>query len=177
MTIPGRIITKRLVLRKPRMDDAADIFKKYARDRKVTKYLIWKPHKQLQTVRSFLKKTIKNMLKGDECPYVIEKRSTGELIGMITARITGHKASIGYVLARKFWGKGFATEAAISLIKILKKERSIFRIWATCDNENKASARVLVKSGMKLEGILKKWIKLHSFIKPRDALCYSVTRK
>ena len=113
---------------------------------------------------------------GTEYAYVVELKGTGELIGSISARIDGHKSNIGYVLARNHWGKGYMTEATRALIKELEKNRSIRRIWATCDVANKASARVLAKSGMNREGILKKWMIRNISGKPRDTYSYSKTR-
>ncbi len=42
---------------------------------------------------------------------------------------------------------------------------------------NKASAWVLEKSGMRLEGILRKWMVRNVSKKPRDTFCYSTVRK
>ncbi len=55
----------------------------------------------------------------------------------------------------------------------------IFRIWATCDVQNPASARVLEKAGMTKEGILRRRTRrpnLGSDV-PRDDLVYSWARK
>ena len=55
---------------------------------------------------------------------------------------------------------------------------SVFRVWAVCDVENRASARVLEKAGFLREGVLKKW-SLHPNISaiPRDCYSYSQTRQ
>ena len=52
-----------------------------------------------------------------------------------------------------------------------------FRVWATTDVENRASARVLEKAGFELEGTLRRW-DVHPNLSsaPRDALCYSRVR-
>ena len=54
------------------------------------------------------------------------------------------------------------------------KQDDVFRVWATCDVDNPASARVLEKAGFEFEGILRKWDE-HPNVAPgrRDALCYS----
>lgn len=54
MKPPEVIETERLRLRRPVMEDAEVIFAEYAQDAEVTKYLTWRPHKRLETVREFL---------------------------------------------------------------------------------------------------------------------------
>jgi hypothetical protein len=58
-----------------------------------------------------------------------------------------------------------------------RKTYGIFRVWALCDVDNLASARVMEKVGMQREGILRRWI-LHPNLsdEPRDVYCYSVVK-
>jgi len=82
-----------------------------------------------------------------------------KLIGACGIRIQDpvlRTADMGYVLNRGYWGKGYATEAAKALIHFGFSKLKFHRIWATCDVQNKASARVLEKAGMKREGLLRK---------------------
>jgi len=174
--MPLIINTRRLVLRKPRLSDAPMIFKTYACDPKVTKYVTFKPHKSLKETKSFVKRTIAEY-KLKRFTFAVESRETGELMGNFAFRIDRFKAEIGYVLAAKYWGKGYATEAARAVICQLFKNSGIFRVWAVCDTGNKASARVLIKAGMRLEGKLKRWmIHPNRSKSPRDCFCYAITR-
>ncbi|MBA4375590.1 MAG: hypothetical protein C0401_05385 [Anaerolinea sp.] len=77
-----------------------------------------------------------------------------ELIGMIELRLDQHCADLGYVIAREYWGNGYATEITQSVVEWAVAQESIYRVWAICDIENLASARVLEKTGMQREGIL-----------------------
>jgi RimJ/RimL family protein N-acetyltransferase len=61
------------------------------------------------------------------------------------------------VLNRKYWGQGFATEAARALVTWLSGLGPIRRVWATCDAENIASVRVLEKVGLSQEAVLRRW--------------------
>jgi ribosomal-protein-alanine N-acetyltransferase len=47
-------------------------------------------------------------------------------------------------------------------------------VWAVCDVDNLASARVLEKAGMGREGRLRRWV-LHPNVSaaPRDCWCYA----
>ncbi len=47
-------------------------------------------------------------------------------------------------------------EAVRAVVRWASSNPSVFRVWAVCDVENRASARVLEKTGFLREGILKK---------------------
>ncbi|WP_281063347.1 GNAT family N-acetyltransferase [Leptolyngbya sp. Cla-17] len=53
----------------------------------------------------------------------------------------------------------------------------IYGVWAFCDVENAASARVMEKVGMQREGMLKRWF-IHPNIskEPRDCYCYAISK-
>ncbi len=52
---PEEIATKRLILRRPRLSDADDIFDTYAADPEVTRYVTWPPYKDRSEVAPFLR--------------------------------------------------------------------------------------------------------------------------
>lgn len=68
-------------------------------------------------------------------------------MGMIEARMDGHRVELGYVLARAFWGNGYMPEAAEAIVTWALNQPEIYRVWAVCNTENTASARVLEKVG------------------------------
>jgi len=96
---------------------------------------------------------------------------------MIEIRPNGHRADFGFVLARAYWGKGLMPEAISALVKITLAQPSIYRMEATCDFDNKASARALEKAGLSREGLLRRYI-IHPNIspEPRDSLLYAITK-
>jgi ribosomal-protein-alanine N-acetyltransferase len=77
-------------------------------------------------------------------------------------------------LARQYWNNGYVTEATKALISHLFNNSDLIRIEAQTMVENAASGKVLEKSGMKFEGILRK----RAFIKGRDLdmKMYSILR-
>ncbi len=177
MRPPELIHTERLVLRPPRLSDAESIFRAYAQDAEVTRYVVWRPHKSVQETERFLADRVASLEKGAQFPWVITRREGSELIGMVEIRINDFKADVGYVVARPFWGKGVATEALLPVVEWAQRQQSIYRVWALCDAENVASARVLEKVGMKCEGLLRRNI-LHPNMgdEPRDCYCYAVVK-
>ena len=174
---PESIETQRLLLRKPLPKDADSIFQAYAQDREVTRYLEWRPHASVGTTREFIANCQSQWASAKAFPYVITKKDNGELLGMIEIRPNGHRANFGFVLARPYWGRGLMPEAASALVSIALAQPSIFRVAATCDVENSASARVLEKAGLSREGLLRRNI-IHPNIspEPRDSLLYAITR-
>ncbi|MFH0909051.1 MAG: GNAT family N-acetyltransferase [bacterium] len=173
MKPPKTLSTKRLSLRQVRRSDAKPIFTTYAQDHEATRYLVWRPHRDIEETREFIQRCAEAWQKGTEFTWAICLRDN-TLIGCIALRIDGFKADTGYVIARPFWGKGFASEALKAVVDWAMQQPWIFRVWAVCDVENPASARVMEKVGMKKEGLLRRWIiHPHMSSAPRDCLCYS----
>ena len=175
---PEMIYTERLFLRKPNLEDAVSIFDQYAQDVEVTQYLTWAPHQSITDTTAFLNRCISVWNEGTAFPWTIVRSSDKQLLGMIEiVRIDHSGINLGYVLARKFWGKGYMTESLKKIINWAFEQDDIFRIWAICDIENIASSRVMEKSGMQREGILRRWLKLSYFGDiPRDCYCYSIVK-
>jgi [ribosomal protein S5]-alanine N-acetyltransferase len=177
MKPPELLATTRLQLRLPTQADAESIFRGYAQDSEVTKYLTWQPHQDLATTRAFLERCLRCWDEETAFPWVIMRNADHALLGMIEVRLDGFRADLGYGLARPYWGHGYATEAVQAVVRWALSQENIYRVWATCDVENLASARVLEKAGMQREGILRRFI-IHPNIssEPRHCYCYAVVK-
>jgi len=178
MKPPETLETERLYLRKPVMVDATPIFEQYAQDRDVTRFLTWKPHSSLEDTKKFLQRCIRVWKEGTSFPWAIIRKSDNQLIGMIEiVSMDFSGALVGFVLAKPYWGKGYMKEALQKIIQWCLTQEYLFRVWAFCDVDNKASARVMKKAGMKKEGILRRWITLPQIDNnPRDCYCYAVVK-
>lgn len=171
-----RITTKRLILRKPKLSDAKAIFSRYAQDNDVTKYLVWKSHKDISETETFLEGCIGKWGQ-NERSFVIIKKNSKKLTGMIGVRFKNSEADIGYVLAKNEWNKGYTTEALKAIVDFSFSEPTIKKVYAVCDIENKASARVMEKAGLKREKILKRYITHpNRSSKKRDVFLFSLSR-
>jgi ribosomal-protein-alanine N-acetyltransferase len=177
MKMPEQIETERLVLRKPRLDDARAIFEGWAQDPEVTRYLTWSPHQRIEETQEFVQHCLSAWEHATRFPYMITLKENGQIIGMIDPRIEGPKVGIGYGAAPAYWGKGYVPEATRAIIDWAFQQPSIYRVYATTDVENIASRRVLEKVGMQCEGILRKYI-LHPNMGtiPRDSYMYAITK-
>ena len=156
--LPDRIVSPRLVLRRPQQTDAAAIFARYATDIDVARYMIWRPHAVVSETEAFIADCIRAWEGGDRRPYVLALHETEHApIGMLEARLLGTTlVDIGYVLARAHWGQALMPEAVMALTDMLLATPSIFRVQATCDIDNRPSARTLEKSGFVREAVLQR---------------------
>jgi ribosomal-protein-alanine N-acetyltransferase len=174
---PKTIKTERLRLRKAKLADAEAIFRQYAQDPEVTRYVSWRAHRNLEETREYVQMCLLAWDVGKAFHWVIESAEDKQVIGMIIARVNAEKWELGYVLAQAYWRQGYMTEALTAIIAWALKQKEIHRVWAVCDIDNKASARVMEKIGMQREGILKRW-SLHPNLsaEPRDSFCYAITK-
>ena len=96
---------------------------------------------------------------------------------MIEARVGARSVNLGYALSRRLWRQGRMSEALDLVIGWSLAQPAIFRVWATCDVENAASAGVLERAGMLREGVLRRWV-VHPNLgtEPRDCFCYAIVK-
>jgi len=152
--------TARLRLRPLCHDDAADIFQ-YAGDPRVTEFLPWQPHKSLDDTHKFIETTLNHQEWPDLAPWGIEHKADEKIIGACGFHhwhLEHARAELGYVLAHRYWGNGYMTEAVRAVISYGFDEMLLNRIEALCRVPNVASARVLEKSGLKFEGVLQQYM-------------------
>ena len=171
---PNEMETVRLRLRPMGTGDAQTVFETYAQDEQVTRFLTWQPHRSIDETRRYMQACKIAWREGTAFPWALLRKSDDRLIGSIELRIDQHTVEIGYVIARSFWGQGYASEAARSLVDWAYAHPAIYRVWASCDAENMASARVLEKAGLVFEGRLQRWLhhSAHHGL-PRDVLVYA----
>ncbi|WP_120495888.1 GNAT family N-acetyltransferase [Kiloniella sp. EL199] len=91
----------------------------------------------------------------DTKDFVVEDKITGKIIGEMTFHLwfVERTWEMGWLILPEFQGKGYASEAANSLIKIGFEEMQLQRIVAMAQPENQASWRVMEKIGMRREGL------------------------
>jgi [ribosomal protein S5]-alanine N-acetyltransferase len=146
-----RVLTgPRLTLRAPRIEDADVLFERIASDPEVTRYLAWPTHPDVAETRRVITELFN---VGSERTWLLELE--GEPVGLCGWRPTsGHSVDIGYCLGRRWWGQGLMSEAVGLLMDDVRSDASVYRVSAYCHVDNTASARVLERSGLTLEGRL-----------------------
>jgi RimJ/RimL family protein N-acetyltransferase len=89
--------------------------------------------------------------------FAVIEKSGGAFMGDIAVHFTdGRQAELGYTLAPKFQGRGYATEAAAAVLGWLFGALKLHRVAASADPRNKASIVVMKRLGMRKEGYFKK---------------------
>lgn len=152
-----QIYTERLLLRKYEYKDVPDVYE-YTGDPEVTKHLSWNFHTSEYEALEFLNIVTEQYLKGEASPWAIELRAEKKVIGSIGIVQWDpffNRAEIGFVLNKKYWNKGFTSEAINAVLKCCFETLNINRVEATCEVDNKTSAHVLKKAGMTYEGTLR----------------------
>ena len=150
--------TERLILRRFVIDDAESVFRNWAHDDEVTKYMRWKAHTGLDETKKTLETWIQDYAKNDCYNWAIVLNEINEPIGSITA--VKHDddikmAHIGYCIGKKWWNRGIVSEALSAAIKFFFEEVGLNRIEATYDPNNPNSGKVMAKCGMKYEGLMR----------------------
>ena len=152
--------TPRLILRKLVIDDAEDIFA-YASDPQVTTYTSWETHQSIDDTYKYLNDFVFELYRsGKGMDWGIVEKESGKLIGTcgLYVETIHRRGTLGYDLAKPYWGKGFITEAAKVAISFGFHVMQLQRIQAICEVDHGASARVLEKVGMQFEGILHNYV-------------------
>ncbi|MVA76741.1 GNAT family N-acetyltransferase [Auraticoccus sp. F435] len=78
----------------------------------------------------------------------LERKADGEVVGycgLVEGTCEG-EPELAYELLRRFWGRGYATEAAEAVLEWARSS-GYRRVWATVREWNTASRRVLAKLG------------------------------
>lgn len=150
-----KIETSRLILRKAVLEDAAPMFRNWASDPEVTKFLTWPTHKSIEVSQKVLDSWLSEYEKDDYYQWMIVLKELGEPIGSISTvhqREDIGEAEIGYCIGRQWWHKGIMSEALAAVIDYLFGQVGMSRIAARHDPNNPHSGGVMKKCGMKYEG-------------------------
>jgi RimJ/RimL family protein N-acetyltransferase len=150
-----RLETGRLILRRFTVGDAEDMYRNWASDPEVTRYLTWPCHISSKATAELLAAWVEKYAEGDYYNWAIEFKETGTVIGSISVVKLDeiiNAAEIGYCLSRAYWGRGIMPEALRAVMDYLFDEAEVNRIAAYHDVNNPKSGRVMQKAGMQYEG-------------------------
>lgn len=167
----------RLLLREPAAGDAAVVFAAWSGDPEATRYLAWRPHASLAEAEAALAQRIERLAAGVEYSWFLELAGASEPIGVVSAWPADADLELGFVLSRRFWGQGLATEAVGAVAEWALAAPGVMRLWATCDAENLASARVLENIGFTCRGPFERAIlRPNLSAEPRPSLYFTRER-
>lgn len=159
------IETERLMLRPYRSTDAELMFKNWASDREVAKFLTWNAHRSISDTEAIINLWLSEYNELSRYNWIIMLKEIGEPIGSIDVVHVYDNidaAEIGYCIGREWWGQGIVTEAFTEVIKYLFGEIGFNQIRAAHAVKNPASGRVMEKCGLKYEGTFRQFFRATS---------------
>ena len=154
------IRTERLLLRPFTVEDAEAMYRNWASDEDVTRFLSWPAHADPSVSEAVLRAWTENYAQPDYYQWAITfKDAPQEPIGSIGVinDIDPQIASahIGYCIGKPWWHKGITSEALKAVIDFLFDEVGFHRIEAVHDANNPHSGGVMRKCGLRYEGTLR----------------------
>lgn len=154
-----RLETDRLILRRFMNEDAAAMYKNWASDEEVTKYLTWPTHSCQETSQRVIEDWVKQYANEDYYQWAIVLKENGDepigSIAVVHMKEDVSMAHIGYCIGRPWWHQGITSETLKAVMDFLFDEVDVNRIEARHDSRNPNSGMVMKKCGMKYEGTLR----------------------
>jgi RimJ/RimL family protein N-acetyltransferase len=146
--------TKRLVLRTFNERDGEWLYE-LDNDPEVMRYI----NGGIHTPRSFILNKVMPLFQEYESGqtgigfWALSEKNADEPIGWCCLRRRNGQidtASLGYRLAKRAWGYGYATEASEELVRVAFEKLELQALIATTYEENRGSRRVLEKLGFRV---------------------------
>ena len=155
-----KILTDRLILNEITWEDLADIHHLHSIF-EVDEFNTVGLPKNIEETRQNIKPFVEAGKNSPQSRYTwsVKLEDTNEFIGLAGISLSNDKFKIGeifYKLLPEFWGNGYATEISRKIIEVGFENFNLHRITAGFAIENIKSKRVLEKSGLTEEGILRK---------------------
>jgi RimJ/RimL family protein N-acetyltransferase len=158
MGASGVIETERLLLRKPRTDDAPGLLEAFA-DPEAMRFIGDGSTTDLAGAEQAVARWLERWNAWGIGMFVIERSEDESVLGRAgflrwdreTWEIGGSETEIGWGLAREHWGHGYATEAAVALRDWAFGERGLTRLISLIQPRNLPSIRVAEKLGERYE--------------------------
>ena len=154
-----KLETDRLILRKYIAEDAIAMYKNWASDKEVTKFLTWPAHSNPEISQSIINNWVSRYSNDDYYHWAILLKDNGEEpigdIAVLNIKENTSTAHIGYCIGRAWWHQGITSEALKAVMDFLFDRVDIKRIDARHDSRNPNSGKVMKKCGMEYEGTLR----------------------
>jgi RimJ/RimL family protein N-acetyltransferase len=153
MTVP--LESERLLLRPFAASDEEALFSIHSHP-EVARWLYWEPRDEAEVQAALAKKIAGTTLErdGDSLSLAVVLKTTSEVVGDATLFLLSaehRQGEIGFLFHPDHHGRGYATEAAESLLRLAFEEFALHRVIGRLEPRNEASARVLERLGMRRE--------------------------
>jgi len=152
------LTTERLILRPFTLADAPVMFRNWASDPEVTKFLTWPTHPDVETSEKVTAEWVALYREPDFYQWAIVPKAVGEPIGSIAAvKVDENVQSvhIGYCISRRWWQRGYTGEALGEMLRFFFEDVGVNRVDSRHDPNNPNSGRVMAHCGMIKEGTMR----------------------
>jgi [ribosomal protein S5]-alanine N-acetyltransferase len=150
--------TDRLILRPFLVSDGKEV-QRLAGDARIAEMTLAVPHPYPDGVaEEWIATHPQSFLNGEGVIFAITLKTTDTLIGCISIdgiSKTHQRGEAGYWIGTEFWNQGYCTEALKALIEFGFKRMDLNKITSRHMSKNPQSGKVMLKAGMKQEGLLK----------------------
>lgn len=153
--LPATIRTRRLTLRRVRLEDADDVFSFACED-------IWmrllpdarQPYQRGDAERWVARRFLAHWRTEPTWAIAID----GRMVGWVGLNIEPEhaQAELSYAMRPDLRGQGLATEAVRAVVDRVFLDTRLGRVWGRVDPPNVASVRVLEKVGMQREAVMRR---------------------
>ncbi len=153
-----RLETERLIMRAFVPEDARPMFRNWANDPEVTRFLTWPTHTSEEVTSKVVASWVEKNSDPASYQWAIVWKETMEPIGsisVVTWREEVGEAQVGYCIGKEWWHRGITTECFSEVIRFLFREVGVNRIFAQHDANNPHSGMVMKKCGLRYEGLLR----------------------
>jgi [ribosomal protein S5]-alanine N-acetyltransferase len=164
--------TERLILRKILPSDDKGMFELDSAP-EVQRFLGNKPIKSIREARQIIAFIRSQYQENGIGRWAVVEKESNSFVGWAGLKLVKEKINdhinfydLGYRLIKRYWGKGYATEAANVSLKYGFEQLGLEQVYGMCDAENVASRNVLEKVGLKrietfdLNGVAHNWFEL-----------------
>ena len=152
MVEPLELLTERLRLRTPRIDDA-DAIQSIVADPRVALTTASIPHPYPEGGAKGFILHVRKVASRDRRNLAIVLRDGNELIGMVGYQIQrleqGLESELAYMVSPIHWGRGYASEACRRIVAHIFDATEAKAVIARAMADNKASEAVLRKAGLR----------------------------
>lgn len=143
--------TERLILREIHQEDINDIFNCWMNDENVSRYMCWKASDDIGDAQEFVSFELGNLENNRWNRWIMVLKETNQIVGTCLLFYNDEDGywDISYNLGRKYWGKGYVTEAMNRVMRYAAEDLNIKEICTVYAIDNPASGHVLEKLGFK----------------------------
>jgi RimJ/RimL family protein N-acetyltransferase len=148
-----RLETERLLSR-PWNDDDRPAFIALTEDPEVMRYIHGGLPFSDEEVDEWFSRQSRQMREHDVCMGALIEKASGDLVGITGVQPLGTTGDleIGWWLARRVWGRGYATEAGGAAMRHVLETLGLPRAVAIIHPDNEPSKRVVARLGMRYDG-------------------------